>query len=186
MDERVVPAAAVIGLLLLLLVLMYLGFRARQRRQSGIPHPLEVPTDTGARLIELDVLYVASTVLDQPLERIAVQGLGFRARASVAVFDRGVALGIAGEPDAWLPASDIAQVDRSTFVIDRVVERNGLVRITWRLGGDPIDSYLRVTNGPDQTALITAIRSIVTENAPVEQAYDDPDRPTDPERGERS
>ena len=180
MDERFVPAAAVIGFLLLLLVLMYLGFRARQRRQSGIPHPLEVPDDTGARLIELDVLYVASTVVDQPLERIAVQGLGYRARASVAVFDRGVALGIAGEPDAWLPASDIAQVDRSTFVIDRVVERNGLVRITWRLGGDPIDSYLRVTNGPDQTALITAIRSIVSEASLVTPRHEGPetgDRP---------
>lgn len=141
---------------------MYLGFRRRQRRQHDIPRPLEVPADPGARLLELDdLLYVASTRRDQPLDRIAVAGLGFRGRASIAVFDRGIALGVAGEPDAFIPAADIASVDRATWTIDRVVERDGLVRLGWRLGPTEVDSYLRIGDGAEQTAFTTAVRGIL-------------------------
>ena len=151
-----------LGVLVVLLGLMYLGFRRRQKRQAGIPRPRAVPDSPGARLVDFgDLLYVASTVRDQPLDRIAVSGLGFRGRASVAVFERGAALGIAGEPDAFIPASDIDAIDRATWTIDRAVERDGLVRLAWRLGGTPIDSYLRIGEAANQTAFITAIRGIV-------------------------
>ena len=166
MDDRVTPAVLVLGLLVLLLALMYLGFRRRQKRQAGIPRPLAVPESPGARIVDFDdLLYVASTGRDQPLDRIAVSGLGFRGRASVAVFDRGIALGIAGEPDAFIPASDIDSVERATWTIDRVVERDGLVRLAWRLGGTPIDSYLRIGRSADQTALMTAVRGIMSAGA---------------------
>lgn len=162
MDDRVTPALLVIGFTVVLLVLMYVGFRRRQKRQGDIPRPLAVPTDPGARLIELDdLLYVASTRRDQPLERIAVAGLGFRGRASIVVFDRGIALGIAGEPDAFIPAADIEAIEHATWTIDRVVERDGLVRLAWRLGDTAVDSYLRIGDGTDQTAFMSAVRGIL-------------------------
>ena len=167
MTDRPFLAALVIAFLLLLLGLMYLGWRRRQRRQSGIPRPLPVPAEVGEPRLSLDAFYVATTVADDPLNRIAVGGLGFRGRAVVAVHDdpsreRGVVLGIAGEPDAWLPVRHIDRVDRSTATIDRVVERGGLVRIGWRLGDNAVDTYLRVGDAASQSALLAALARLTT------------------------
>ncbi|WP_165070056.1 PH-like domain-containing protein [Marisediminicola senii] len=160
MDSRYISAGIVLAFLALLLVLMYLGWRRRQGRQSAIPRPAGVPADPGAELISLEVFYVASTVAGQPLDRIAVAGLGYRARAVVTVHESGVALDIPGEPVAFIPAGDIGRVDRATWTIDRVVESDGLVRLAWTLGDTGIDSYLRVTEPADPGPLIGAIETI--------------------------
>ncbi|MEY2849311.1 MAG: hypothetical protein RI885_1978 [Actinomycetota bacterium] len=165
MDSRVGPGALVLGLLVLLLVLMYLGWRTRRRRQRDIPHPLAVPDDAGAQLLSIDLLYVASTMADAPLDRIAVQGLGFRSRAEVVVRAGGLELRLAGEPDAFVPAGDIREVSRATWTIDRVVETDGLVRLAWTLGDTDIDSYFRVTEPADPSGLIAAIRAITVTSA---------------------
>ena len=160
MDDRLLAAAFVIALLLGLLALMYLGWRKRQRSQSELPAPLPVPNDPGTELIRVNGLYVASTLVDDPLNRVAVSGLGYRARASVGVFESGIVLRLAGERDAFLPATDVIAVGRSTWTIDRVVESGGLVRITWRLGDTVLDSFIRITEQADPTALIRAIETI--------------------------
>jgi len=162
MDDRVISGAIVLAVLVLLLALMYAGWRSRQRRQSGIPRPQGLPELTGRELIRAEAFYVASTMTDEPLNRIAVAGLGYRARARVQVFESGISLGIAGEPDAFIPRSDLVAVERATWTIDRVVEPGGLVRIVWRLGNTTIDSYLRVPEPTDPSALIGAIESIIT------------------------
>jgi hypothetical protein len=159
-DSRVLPGALVIAFLVVLLGLMYLGWRGRGRRQGVIPRPLPVPEGAGADLLSVDLLYVASTMADSPLDRIAVAGLGFRARATVVVHDGGVEVRLAGEPESFIPAGDIRSVSRATWTIDRVVETDGLVRLAWTLGGTDIDSYFRVTEPADPSGLIDAILSI--------------------------
>ena len=167
MDDRIFAGAIVIAVLALLLALMCLGWRRRQRSQSGLPRPLAVPDRAGNELLSIDALYVASTLADEPLNRVAVAGLGYRARATVAVFDDGIVLAIAGEPDAFLPANDLVGVARSTWTIDRVVESRGLVRLSWLLGDTAIDSFFRVTEPADPSALIGAIETIIQTPAGV-------------------
>lgn len=166
MDDRTFLGAIVIAVLAGLLALMYLGWRKRQKRQSGIARPLPIPTEPGIELLSLDVLYAATTFTDRPLDRVAVAGLGYRARASVTVFSTGVVLDLAGEAAAFLPAADIERVERATWTIDRVVESRGLVKITWHLGDTIVDSYLRVTEPADPTALIEAVESIIGADGP--------------------
>ncbi|HEV7955740.1 MAG TPA: hypothetical protein VGP10_01085 [Marisediminicola sp.] len=161
MDDRVLAGTAVVAVLISLLVLMYLGWRRRQRHQTHLPRPLAVPPDMGSPVLSRDVFYVASTVVDEPLNRVAVSGLGFRARAVVTVVTGGLVLRIPGEPDAFLPAADLIAVSRSTWTIDRVVETGGLVKVTWRLGSTAIDTYLRVMEPADQASLIDAIDHII-------------------------
>ncbi|WP_414172352.1 hypothetical protein [Clavibacter tessellarius] len=78
MSDRVGPALTVIALLLLLLALMVLGWRARRRRQRALPEPPRPPAGLGAPDLEVDVLYVATTTVGQPLDRLTVAPLGFR------------------------------------------------------------------------------------------------------------
>ncbi|MCU1414095.1 MAG: hypothetical protein JWN80_1435 [Microbacteriaceae bacterium] len=159
------------GVLLLLALLgMFLGWRARRRRQSALPAPLPVPAEIGAALFSVETLYAATTIAGEPLNRVAVRGLGFRGRATVTVVPSGVILGIAGTPEIYIPSTDIRSVERATWTIDRVVEAGGLVCIAWTLGAGgaearDIDSYFRVTESTDPVPLIRAIQGILVKAA---------------------
>jgi hypothetical protein len=159
--DRTLSTSIVIAVILLALVGMILGWRARKRRQSSLPRPRAVPADIGTEILTAEAFYVATTVAGEPLNRVAVAGLGFRARASVVVATRGVVLAIAGEPDAYIPLADLRGVERATWTIDRVVEPGGLVLIAWRLGDTNVDSYFRVAEPADPTPLIEALEGII-------------------------
>ncbi len=116
----------------------------RTRRDAGIAAPIgEAPA--GAAVVgSHPVLYVATTRHDEPLERLAIRGLGFRSRADLVVTDAGIALDLTGQPRIFLDASRIDSADRATVAIDRVVEKDGLARVSWRTDdGTVVDSYFR-------------------------------------------
>lgn len=151
--------AIVLVFLLALLGLMLLGWRARQRRQSTLPHPPTTPGDVGALVGEFDGFYVATTVAEEPLNRIAVRGLGFRARVTTTLTETGVAIGIPGQ-DIFIPTADLLLADRATWTIDRVVERDGLVRVAWSLGETRVDSYFRMA---DPEAFLDAVTTLIPQ-----------------------
>jgi hypothetical protein len=155
--DRVLGVAIVLGILVIVFVALGFGWRARRRLQRDYPPISAPPTDAGTVRLRDDVLYVGTTRADAPLDRVAVRGLGFRARAMVIVSDSGVQLDIAGQPPAFLPAADLRGAGRATWTIDRVVNRDGLVFVRWRLGDAEIDSYLR---SGDPAALVAAIDAI--------------------------
>lgn len=137
------------GALALIAALAWAWWR-RTRRDCGFAPPVgEVPADA-ATLSTHEALYVATTRHGEPLERLAIRGLGFRSRADLTVTSAGVALDLPGQPRFFLPTERIVAVDQATVAIDRVVERDGLVRIAWRIDADGarsgtvVDSYLRV------------------------------------------
>ncbi len=163
--DRTTSTTIVIAVILLALLGMYLGWRARQRRQSSLPEIATVPADAGAVRYSAETFYAATTIAGEPLNRVAVRGLGFRGRATVTVTDLGVILGIAGVPEAFIQISALRRVERATWTIDRVVENGGLVLIAWTLGETDIDSYLRLADSADPGPLIDAISGLLTSKA---------------------
>jgi hypothetical protein len=155
--DKVIPALVIAAIVLLVFVGLALGWRARQRRQAALPALGTPPATLGsARLVD-DGFYVATTRAESPTDRIAVRGLGFRARAGIAVHPEGVVLSIAGQPDAFIPTAAIAGVGRATWTIDRVVGTDGLVFVRWNLGGIEVDTNLRVA---EPEALVAALHTI--------------------------
>lgn len=146
--DKPLAAALVLAVLALLLVLMVLGWRARGRRQAGLTVPGATPATAGEPHLTVAGFYVATTSADAPLERIVADRLGFRGRVTVRVFDAGIELAIAGREAIFIAADVIRGFDRASLAIDRVVERDGLTRIRWRLDGPDattdVDSYLRL------------------------------------------
>ena len=128
-------------------VLLALGVWAwlrRTRRDRGYAAPVgEAPA--GAReLSRTSGLYVATTRHEQPLERLAIRGLGFRSRIDVVTTDAGVALDLTGQPRLFIDADRIVSVGQATVAIDRVVEKEGLTRLSWRIDDETVvDSYFR-------------------------------------------
>jgi hypothetical protein len=144
-----------------IILLGILGWVTRRRRQRGIPAPQKLPADIGAVRGEFEGLYVSTTLDGQPLNRVAVHGLGFRARATFAVADRGVVLALPGN-NVFVPREAIREVTRAQYTIDRVVEEGGLVLLAWTLGATNVDSYLRVE---ETQQLVDAIASLIPEGS---------------------
>lgn len=159
--SKLFPTLVVILLIALIFVGMYFGWRARQKRQASLSRTQPVPAELGTELLALDLYYVATTIANEPLNRVAVSGLGFRARATVKVATAGIVLSLAGERDAFIPAGDVTAVERATWTIDRVVEPGGLVRVSWMLGDTAVDSYFRVVDPPDPSGFIEAIQKTI-------------------------
>lgn len=145
------------------------GWTARRRRQRNIPAPTPMPADVGEVRAEFEGFYVSTTLDGQPLNRVAVRGLGFRARATIAVVDRGIVLALPGN-NVFVPRETIREVTRANYTIDRVVETGGLVLLAWTLGqGTPaetrLDSYLRVSETEELVSAIAALIPATTGTA---------------------
>lgn len=159
--DRAASTTIIILIILLCLFGMILGWRGRQKRQAHFSLPDAVPADTGAVLARAEAFYVATTLADDELNRVAVRGLGFRARATVTATEAGVILSLAGTPEVFIARSSLRAIDRATFTIDRVVEKGGLVRVCWNLGDTPVDSYLRFIDPADAKSLIYAVDPLI-------------------------
>ncbi len=142
--DKSVSIVIVLGVLAALLGLMAIGWRARKSRQRDVSAPLSVPAEVAAALQVSPGKYVATTLSGDPVDRIAVHGLGFRGIATVSVSPSGLVVSLTGRDDFWIPASDVRDIRRATWTIDRVVEPDGLTLIEWMLGTHPVDSYFRL------------------------------------------
>lgn len=152
--DRLPIAAVVLVALAVVFALLARGWRARMRRQEQLGQLAEPPADLGDVALSEDLLYVATTRADAPLDRIAVAGLGFRARAVVTVAAGGVLLELAGARPAFIPSDAIRGAGRATWTVDRVVNADGLVFLRWVLGATEVDSYFR---SADPAALVRAL-----------------------------
>lgn len=160
MSTRDLAIAIMIALAVVILGAMFLAWRRRLRRDAGLVAPVGVPDDA-AMLSRHEILYVATTGHDLPLERLALKPLAYRARGELAVTNRGIALHLDGEQAVFLASSALVAIDRATVTIDRVVERDGLVRVVWTTGDDTtVDSYLRLATG-DPHELISELQRLV-------------------------
>jgi len=166
----VVVPLAIVG------VLMVVGWRALRRRQTDVSGLGPVPGDPGEAALTEDLLYVATTRAEQPLQRIAVKGLGFRARAVLTVTSRGILLDLAGAEPGFIPAAALQGVGRATWTIDRAISNDGLVFVRWSDGAGAgasrstasgpadsgpaasLDSYFR---SADPAALVAAIEPLI-------------------------
>ncbi|HEY9499044.1 MAG TPA: hypothetical protein VIQ78_08480 [Terrimesophilobacter sp.] len=161
--DKTIPTVIVVAIIVVVLVGMYFGWRARQRRQAGLAAVNPVPADLGEVLLTVRGLYVATTVAGEPLERIAVRGLGYRARAELTVAAAGIALALTGEEPMFIPVADLRRVDRATWAIDEGVETGGLLLVGWTLGSAELDSYLRIDGPADP--VIEAIGALLEDVA---------------------
>ena len=159
MSTRDIAIAITILVAVLVLLSMLLAWRRRVRRDAVHTAPIGVPEHAEV-LSRHEVLYVSTTRHDQPLERLAIAPLAYRARGQLAVTDRGVALCLDGSPTVFVAAPKITGVDRATVTIDRVVEPGGLVRLAWQVDETVVDSYFRATDG-DPRALISELQRFV-------------------------
>ncbi len=163
---RELAATVMIVVAVALLALLVWGWRRRVARDRGLVTPRGELVSPGTDHGTFDVLHVATTRPDEPLERLTVAGLAFRSLGDLAVSDGGLTLDLVGQQRIPIARERIVQVDQATVAIDRIVEPDGLVRLRWRVDEDhTVDSYFR-PRAVSARSLADAVREIIpTGNA---------------------
>ncbi|QYF74960.1 hypothetical protein [Cryobacterium sp. PAMC25264] len=176
MSSRTVATLITALVLVVVLLLMLRSWRRRSRRDAALPAGYPQPAASSRELASAAALYVATTPRDQPLERLNIPGLGFRARGGVSVTEQGVLLELAGSAALFIPADAVELVTHATWAIDRAVEPGGLLLLGWRLNRTDgqngpagtaapdapvsVDSYFRFSDPADRTAISEAITTL--------------------------
>lgn len=134
-----------IAILLVFLVVwrVYVSVQKRKKlQQSQLQKPK--PSIGG---VELGDVFYASTVFgDSQLNRVWAHGLGGRGKAKLFIDPAGISLERTGEPSILIPKEDLVAMSRVSATIDKGVERNGLLALTWKLGETVLVTNLRVVN----------------------------------------
>lgn len=169
--DKLLPTLVTIAIVLLIFLGMALSWRARRRRAAALaPEPV-APETLGEQLAEVDVQYVATTLVEKPLERVALPGLGFRGFAVLRLYRGGIVIEPRGEQPTTIAAAHLRGAGVATYAIDRVVERDGLIAITWEPRPDAVvDSYVRIGDSGRRAAILATIQGLVPPHTPTPAA----------------
>ena len=143
------------------LALIWLGWRNRLRRQADVDPLPEIPAELGEALAVADGQYVASTTAGDWLDRIAVHNLGIRTNAELSVHPEGVLFDRSGAGPVFIPAASHTGVRQESGMAGKFVEKDGLLVVSWMLGGRELDSGFRTRHADDKTILLNALQDLI-------------------------
>ncbi len=155
---RATLTAAFLLAVVLVWLLMWRGWRARAGRQAGIAEPAAPHGDPTGE--PFDGVYVSTTRHGDWLDRVVAHGLGTRSEVRAWVGADGVVLERTGARSLLIPAADVGAAGRSSGMAGKVVERDGLAVITWRLGDEQVDTGLRMRRSQDTAVLVAAVNAL--------------------------
>ncbi|MEY4019055.1 MAG: hypothetical protein RLZZ590_355 [Actinomycetota bacterium] len=141
----------------------YAAWKRRQRMQEAtFEAPLEALEFFGEPIAESKAFYVATTFADNKLERVNAYGLGSRGNGQILVFSEGLLILRTGERPLAIDKTQLTEVTKSTAVIDKAVETDGLLSICWMQDSTELATHLRFVETSSREALIASIESIIT------------------------
>lgn len=167
---RILLVFLVIAVIALVLLAMRAGWRRRARLQVDVAEP-PLPPDTVAESVcgPVGGIFVGSTSHGDWLDRIVVHDLGVRSRASVEVGREGVAVRRQGARDLLIPAASVRGAEMARGIAGKAYERDGVLVVTWDLGGRLMDTGIRADAADEQRALREAILGLVVEQGRAEE-----------------
>ena len=164
MTQRDIVAALCIIFFVILVAVAIRSVKRRAQAQGPIAL-LDVDSLTGNEIAEASGFYVATTFADAPLSRLADKRLLHRGKARLSVLTDGLIIDRTGEPSISIQANDIQFVGRASATIDRGVENNGLLAITWNAGTVSLTTNLRLSHEDDTPELLDLISKFAKKEA---------------------
>lgn len=159
---RLLLVLVCLGVLVVGLWGMRLGWRHRAARQYGLESLPEPAAELGTPIIEAESgLYVGTTSARSWQDRIVVHGLGRRAAAAVTLFPAGLVIDRIGDSAIYIPAASIIEGRLAPALAGKVVGARGLLVVRWRLGDWVLDTGFRADDERHYPDWLRAIAGLV-------------------------
>ncbi|WP_313813818.1 hypothetical protein [Glutamicibacter sp.] len=139
--EAILPVVITVLVVIAACAAILIGWRNLKARQAEIPAPFE-PFDDSIQH-SFTGMYVATTKFEDWLDRIAVHDLGVRSNADLELGEQGIHILRPGTSDVHIPWTAFERVVRSSGMIGKFVEKNGLIVISWEKDGYTFDTGFR-------------------------------------------
>ena len=148
--------------------LAFVAYKSWSRRSKAqtleFGEPQEALEFFGELLAQARCLYVATTYAANHLERISAYGLGARGNANVLVFTEGLLIVRTGERPLAIDRSQIHAVEFTQVAIDKAVEPDGLLSLSWNQDGTELATQLRIVDSRERADVSGAIADIISSN----------------------
>lgn len=145
-----------------------LALRAWRKRSSAQANEFSAPLEAleffGEVLAQAKAFYVATTREVNHLERINAYGLGARGLAQVLVFSEGLLIVRNGERPLAIDRTQLTAVKFTQVAIDKAVEPDGLVSVSWVQDDVSLATQLRLVDSTDRTVIFQALKQIIGSN----------------------
>jgi hypothetical protein len=164
LGSKLLLSAVILAAFAGLLWLMWRGYQRRAARQADLPVPAEAPEGV-AEADGIEGVYGSTTTHGDWLDRIAVHGLGVRSNAWVAVSDAGVFFAREAAPDLFIPAADLVGAELAPGIAGKVTGGDGVVLVTWRLGGRTLDTGFHPRAKAERERLVSAVNALIGQGA---------------------
>jgi hypothetical protein len=144
----------------LLGVIAWAGVTWRKRSKA---QDLEIATPeyTEFSNVGTNGYYIATTYAGQPLHRVSAHGLGFAGKAFLDVSEQGVRVHRIGERSFRIDSSSLLDLARTKGVIDKVVEKDGLLSLRWKLGATELETHLRFANSQSRDEIALRVSKLI-------------------------
>lgn len=162
MNSYVFSIGLTLAVIIAAVVLIWLGWRNRIRRQSQVPAPYENFEDV--ELHRFEGMYVCTTGGEDWLDRIAVHGLGVRGNADLVIGERGVHF-MRGGNDVHIPYSALTRLKRASGMAGKFVEKDGLVVVGWAKDEAEFDTGFRARYHTDIAKIYQLLASQIDDEA---------------------
>ncbi len=159
--DKFFGALIVISLIAIACTLMFVSWQRRRRRDLAII--TSGAASASLRLLEIRCFYVSTTPTEEPLERLAIPGLAFRARATVSISRAGIEVEPRGEFATFIPSEQLVQVRAADATIDRSAGRGSLTAIDWiAANGTNVTSFFRIPSRLERTLFVDTVNATFT------------------------
>lgn len=161
--DRTLLTLLLVAIILLAGYGLLVGWRHRAERQADVPELPVVPVGFGDELAEpLAGLYVSTTTAGSWQDRVVANGLGRRAAATLRLSAAGILIDRVGERPIFIPATDVRAIGTAPGIAGKVMAMpDGILVITWNLGGRNLDTGLRLEDLQAQSDWIGVARQLI-------------------------
>ena len=143
------------------MALAFAGMRKGWKRRANRVIPqIEIDIPAGSTQVSPKVAarFSGTTIAGNWLDRITNQRLGTPRGVFVQVFNQGIFITDDASFHLWIDAQKIHYISTSRGLAGDVVEKNGLLKITWQLGDLAVDTGVRVNRHSDHELIVNAVK----------------------------
>jgi hypothetical protein len=164
---RIVLTIAIVVFFVVCVLAMWWGYRNRAKRQDTVlPDFPQPPENLAEDLLEPATgVYISTTTAASWQDRIAIGDIGFRAAATVHLTGDGVLFDRKGAERVWIPADSVVSARTDRAIAGKVMARDGLLVVRWRLGEYELDTGFRGDDKDVYADWVTALTGLAKGGA---------------------